>query len=147
MKTVIDKFRDFNRYYTRILGLLDDHLLNSPYSLVEARILYEIHQQGPVSASQILSEVNMDKGYLSKVLKQFAKSRLISKQRSGEDARVSLISLTAKGLKSFHALNAASHEQIEQLISNLNKQQQHQLIAHMEGIRKLLSVPAPPKDS
>ncbi|MBV7530648.1 MarR family winged helix-turn-helix transcriptional regulator [Chitinophaga sp. sic0106] len=139
MKKVIDKFRDFNRYYTRVLGLLDDHLLNSPYSLVEARILYEIHEQGPVSASQIMAEIDMDKGYLSKVLKQFAKDGLISKQLSAEDARVSLISLTAKGLKAYHALDAASHQQIEALISALSKAERRQLVEHMEGIRKLLS--------
>jgi len=136
---IVDKFRAFNRYYTRLLGLLDDHLLDSPFSLVEARILYEIHHRGPVSASQIIAEIGIDKGYLSNVLKQFAKSGLISRHVSREDARVSLISLTAKGEKCYKELNAASHKQVEALISALSREEQQQLVAHMQGIQQLLS--------
>src|SRR5689334_14391159 len=92
----IEEIRAFNRYYTGLIGLLNDHLLNSEYSLAEVRILYEINTHQPVSASRIMSEMGIDKGYLSRVLKQLDKNGLIEKQVSGEDARVTLVSLTAK---------------------------------------------------
>jgi len=134
----IDDIRGFNRYYTGLLGLLDDHLLDSEYSLVEARILYEIHTHQPVSASQIMSEIDVDKGYLSRVLKQFEKNSLISKQVSGEDARVTLLALTATGKTIFNELNAASNQQIETLINKLTKEKQRQLVGHMDAIMTLL---------
>lgn len=137
-QTTIDSIRAFNRYYTKLLGLLDKHLLNSDYSLVEARILYEIHTNGPLSASQIMSEIDIDKGYLSKVLKQFEKADLISRQLSAEDARITQLSLTRKGTALFHELNTASNKQVEMLISKLTIEEQQQLVGHMQAIRKLL---------
>ncbi|MDJ1494771.1 MarR family winged helix-turn-helix transcriptional regulator [Cytophagaceae bacterium DM2B3-1] len=136
---IIDDIRAFNRYYTGLLGLLNNHLLDSDYSLAEARILYEIHSLQPVSASQIMSNIVIDKGYLSRVLKQFEKSGLISKQVSSEDARITLVSLTATGLTLFNKLNAASEQQIATLLNKLSSKEQQQLVGHMQAIRTLLS--------
>lgn len=136
----IEEIRAFNRYYTGLIGLLNDHLLDSEYSLAEVRILYEINTHQPVSASQIMSEMGIDKGYLSRVLKQLEKNGLISKQVSGEDARVTLVSLTAKGETLFSRLNAASDQQIEALITNLTREQQRTLVEHMQAIKVLLTV-------
>jgi DNA-binding MarR family transcriptional regulator len=136
----IEDIRAFNRYYTGLIGLLNDHLLNSEYSLAEVRILYEINTHQPVSASQIMTEMGIDKGYLSRVLKQFEKSGIISKQVSGEDARVTLVSLTAKGRTLFSKLNAASDQQVETLINKLTKEEQRTLVGHMQAIRVLLTV-------
>ncbi|MDJ1479943.1 MarR family winged helix-turn-helix transcriptional regulator [Cytophagaceae bacterium YF14B1] len=136
---IIDDIRAFNRYYTGLLGLLNNHLLDSDYSLAEARILYEIHSLQPVSASQIMSNIVIDKGYLSRVLKQFEKSGLISKQVSSEDARITLVSLTATGLTLFNKLNSASEEQIATLLNKLSSKEQQQLVGHMQAIRTLLS--------
>lgn len=138
----IEDIRAFNRYYTGLIGLLNDHLLDSEYSLAEVRILYEINTHQPVSASQIMSEMGIDKGYLSRVLKQLEKNGLISKQVSGEDARVTLVSLTAKGETLFSRLNAASDQQIEALITNLTREQQRTLVEHMQAIKVLLTVKA-----
>lgn len=138
-KKIIDSIRAFNRYYTGLIGLLDDHLLNSDYSLVEARILYEIHTNQPVSASQIMTEIHIDKGYLSRVLKQFEKTGLILKEVSGEDARITLVSLTDKGDQLFNELNDTSNRQIAGLIKKLTKEQQQQLAGHMQAIREILS--------
>jgi DNA-binding MarR family transcriptional regulator len=135
----IEEIRAFNRYYTGLIGLLNDHLLDSEYSLAEVRILYEINTHQPVSASQIMSEMDIDKGYLSRVMKQFEKKRLISKQVSGEDARVTLVSLTPKGSKLFSELNAASNQQIESLIDKLTREEQQMLVEHMQAIRALLA--------
>ncbi|NIG54535.1 MarR family winged helix-turn-helix transcriptional regulator [Chitinophaga sp. Cy-1792] len=134
----ISSIRAFNRYYTKLLGLLNRHLLNSDYSLVEARIIYEIHTNGPLSASQMMSEIEIDKGYLSKVLKQFEHAGLISKQRAVEDARITLLSLTAKGAALFTKLNSASEMQIEMLIDKLTAEEQRQLVGHMQAIQQLL---------
>ncbi|MDJ1501972.1 MarR family winged helix-turn-helix transcriptional regulator [Xanthocytophaga agilis] len=136
---IIDDIRAFNRYYTGLLGLLNNHLLDSDYSLAEARILYEIHSLQPVSASQIMSNIVIDKGYLSRVLKQFEKSGLISKQVSSEDARITLVSLTATGQTLFNKLNASSEEQIATLLNKLTGKEQQQLVGHMQAIRTLLS--------
>jgi DNA-binding MarR family transcriptional regulator len=136
----IEDIRAFNRYYTGLIGLLNDHLLDSEYSLAEVRILYEINTHQPVSASQIMAEMGIDKGYLSRVLKQFEKSGLILKQVSGEDARVTLISLAAKGRILFSRLNAASDQQVETLISKLTKEEQRTLVGHMQAIKVLLTV-------
>ncbi|SFN19376.1 DNA-binding transcriptional regulator, MarR family [Chitinophaga sp. YR627] len=138
-KKIIDSIRAFNRYYTGLIGLLDDHLLNSDYSLVEARILYEIHTNQPVSASQIMTEIQIDKGYLSRVLKQFEKTGLILKEVSSEDARITLVSLTDKGDQLFNELNDTSNRQIAGLIKKLTKEQQQQLAGHMQAIREILS--------
>lgn len=139
-QAVVDQIRSFNRYYTKILGLLDNRLLDSKYSLVEARVLYEIHASGNISASQIMSEIDIDKGYLSKVLKHFEKTGLISKQSSNADGRVSLLSLTATGKIAYSKLNAASNMQVGSLISKLNKDDQQKLTAHMQAIMGLLSL-------
>ncbi|MFB6457116.1 MarR family winged helix-turn-helix transcriptional regulator [Chitinophaga sp. Hz27] len=134
----IESIRAFNRYYTKLLGLLDKDLLKSDYSLVEARIVYEIHTHGPLSASQIMSEIDIDKGYLSKVLKQFEKNGLLSKKRSAEDARITQLSLTAKGEVLFHKLNTASENQISMLVNKLSQEEQRALVEHMQAIQKLL---------
>ena len=135
----IEEIRAFNRYYTGLIGLLNDHLLDSEYSLAEVRILYEINMNQPVSASQIMAEMDIDKGYLSRVMKLFEKKGLISKQVSGEDARVTLVSLTSKGSALFNELNAASNQQIETLINKLTKEEQRMLVGHMQAIRALLT--------
>ena len=139
-QAVIEDIRIFNRYYTKLLGLLDNRLLDSQFSLVEARILFEIHASEEISASQIMSEVDIDKGYLSKVLKHFEKTGLISKQLSEADGRVTMLSLTAEGNKTFAKLNSASNTQVESLISPLSNYDQQQLTAHMQAIMELLSL-------
>jgi DNA-binding MarR family transcriptional regulator len=86
-----------------------------------------------------MSEMDIDKGYLSRVMKLFEKNGLISKQVSGEDARVTLVSLTPKGSTLFNELNAASNQQIETLINKLTKEEQRLLVGHMQAIRALLA--------
>ncbi|UYQ91767.1 MarR family winged helix-turn-helix transcriptional regulator [Chitinophaga horti] len=138
-KHIIEEIRAFNRYYTGLIGLLDDHLLNSNYSLVEARILYEIQAHQPVSASRITSEADIDKGYLSRVLKRFEKEKLITKHISSEDARVSLLSLSRKGSQLFDELNDASNRQVASLIDGLPKAKQQKLVGHMNAIKAMLA--------
>ena len=137
-KIAVQEIRAFNRFYTDIIGLLDAHLLNSAYSLSEVRTMYEIYAGKSVQASQIMTAMHIDKSYLSRILKKLTQEGLISKTPSEEDARASLISLTEEGMKLFKALNKASDEQIDVLISNLPARKQQELVNHMKAIQEIL---------
>lgn len=137
-KETIQHIRAFNRYYTALIGLLEGHLLDSDYSLAEARILYEVYVGKGISASQIMSILNIDKGYLSRILQKFEKNGLIARDLSVNDARIYFIVLTVKGLKIFHELNDASNDQIDMLIDQLPLSSQQQLVEHMKGIMLIL---------
>ncbi|WP_114936584.1 MarR family winged helix-turn-helix transcriptional regulator [Mucilaginibacter endophyticus] len=134
----IQAIRTFNRFYTDLIGLLDKHLLNSDYSLAEARILYEIFTAKELSASDIIYRLSIDKGYLSRILKKFEKEALIARKPSADDARVSLLSLTDAGLEVFNGLNEASEKQIMTLISTMSVKQLDALVGHMKAITDLL---------
>ncbi|QIL40360.1 winged helix-turn-helix transcriptional regulator [Pedobacter sp. HDW13] len=136
--SIIQTIRSFNRNYTKLIGLLDSHLLASGYSLAEARILYEIHANMPISASDIILQIDIDKGYLSKVLKRFETNGLISKSASSADARMSLLALTPTGNTVFNNLNAASNQQVKQMIGKLTDEEQEKLRNNIEAISELL---------
>jgi DNA-binding MarR family transcriptional regulator len=136
---LIQDIREFNRFYTRLIGLLDGHILDSNYSLAEVRILYEIYVGKQISASQIVSTLSMDKGYVSRILKKFEKSGLIKKENFSTDARVSLLALSEKGLKVFHTLNQASNDQVDALLTPLSITRQKELVMHMQEIMQILN--------
>src|SRR5689334_5691044 len=136
---LIQDIREFNRFYTRLIGLLDGHLLDSNYSLAEARILYEIYTGKQISASQIVSILKMEKGYVSRILNKFEKDGLIVKENFSTDARVSLLALSEKGLQVFHTLNRASNDQVDTLISPLAISKQKELVKHMQEIMEILN--------
>jgi DNA-binding MarR family transcriptional regulator len=135
----IQRIRDFNRFYTNIIGLVDNHILNSKYSLPEARVLYELFHHQPCTASTIMTSISMDKGYMSRVLKSFEKKGLLNRKQSKEDGRASTLVLTAKGIKEFEGINQASASQIKDLLSNLNSQDIQAAIEHMEHLKEILS--------
>lgn len=135
----IELIREFNRFYTGIIGLLDEHILQSPYSLPEARVLYELHHRQPCSAKDLTEAINMDKGYLSRVLNTFAKTGLVIKKQSKEDGRATVLSLTAKGEKEFELINAASASQLSGMLASLNESNVKKLLSHMAEIKKLLT--------
>ena len=134
----ITEIRAFNRYYTSILGLLDRHILNSDYSLPEARILYELSQREGVQASGIIESLGIDKGYLSRILDQFATKKLIARKRSQADGRLMHIYLTEKGRAAFEKLNQASEEQLKSLLSGLSAADGEELSRHMTAITNIL---------
>src|SRR5690349_5791930 len=101
----IAEMRAFNRFYTGIIGVLNEQILDSRFSLPEVRVLYELYHNGAMSASDIISLLHIDKGYLSRLIKQFEKEKLIHRKQSKEDARSSLVELTATGRKEFEILN------------------------------------------
>jgi DNA-binding MarR family transcriptional regulator len=137
-KKSIRDIRAFSRFYTDIIGLLNQHLLDSPWSLAEARLMYEIHAGKTIQPSQIMEIMHIDKSYLSRLLKKLEKENVITKKQSGEDARAVLLTLTAKGAREFEALNKASDEQIGQLLQPLADEQAEQLVLHMKSIMAIL---------
>src|SRR6266508_432414 len=135
---IIDKIRSFNRFYTNIIGLLDQHFLDSPFSLTEGRVLYEICNTEDCSAKRIRENIVIDEGYLSRILDSFTKRGLIRKTPSSNDARLRNIVPTDKGKKEFASLNDNSNRLIFQRIEKLSKQEGTELVEKMERIRALL---------
>lgn len=142
MKTgsaAIQAIRQFNRFYTDLIGLLNRGLLDSDYSLSEVRILYEIYTSKEIQASLIMSKLHIDKSYLSRILKNLEKDELIRKIASEQDSRAILISLTEKGTTVFKSLNKASNLQIGRLIKDLDANEQDDLVEHMNAIQRILA--------
>ena len=137
-KKTVEEIRAFNRYYTGVIGLLDRHILNSAFSLPEARILYELHQREGILASGIIEVLGIDKGYLSRILDQFAMKRLITRKRSNADGRLMHIYLTEKGKKEFDQLNRASDDQLKGMLEGLAEEDCDRLVLHMGEIRRIL---------
>ena len=136
---LIDRIRGFNRFYTNMIGLLDQHFLNSPFSLTEGRVLYEICNTDDCSAKKIRESIVIDEGYLSRILDNFVNRGLIEKTRSQTDGRLWLILPTEKGKREFASLNDNSNRLIAQMIKKLSPQECTELIQKMERIRELLS--------
>jgi DNA-binding MarR family transcriptional regulator len=134
----LEKIRGFNRYYTNVIGLLDRHYLNSPFSLTESRVLYEIMHSDPCTAKNIREKIQIDEGYLSRILDKFIQAGLITKAPSPEDRRLHLIGLTGKGIEAFAALNDNSDRLIGQIIDGLSESQRNELTLMMERIQLLL---------
>lgn len=135
----IQSIRDFNRFYTNIIGLVDNHILDSPYSLPEARVLYELSHHQPCTASTIMASITMDKGYLSRVLKSFEKKGLLVRKQSKDDGRATTLVLTSKGNSEFSKINQASAAQIKELLTGMSQQEIKDAIHHMEQLKKLLN--------
>jgi DNA-binding MarR family transcriptional regulator/GNAT superfamily N-acetyltransferase len=130
--------RRFNRFYTRQIGTLEEGLLDTSFSLTEARVLYEIANRKQATATEIGSDLAIDMGYLSRILRGFAKAELIGRQPGASDRRQSLLSLTPKGRKQFLKLNSRSDEQVSAMLSPLPAAAQRQLVTSMASIESIL---------
>lgn len=135
---LIDRIRSFNRFYTNIIGLLDQHFLDSPFSLTEGRVLYEICNTEECSAKKIRENIVIDEGYLSRILDSFSKRGLIKKTPSPKDRRLRIIVPTEKGKREFSNLNDNSNKLVSEMIENLSEEEREELLNKMEGIRELL---------
>src|SRR5215510_1085503 len=112
----ITTVRAFNRFYTRKLGVLDQHLGQSPYSLSEARVLYELAHRGELAAKEIGAELGLDPGYLSRIVQNFDENGLIIRKPLASDRRQHQFSLTAKGRQAFARLDRSSHDEVGALL-------------------------------
>jgi DNA-binding MarR family transcriptional regulator/GNAT superfamily N-acetyltransferase len=134
----VEAMRRFNRFYTKQIGVLHERLLRSPYSLTEARVIYELAHHERMTATELCNQLALDAGYLSRILRHFKKSGLISKQLSQTDGRQNLLSLTGRGQEAFATLNARSHNEIGAMLRHLSPADQKRLIEAMHTIEGLL---------
>ena len=134
----IDIARGFNRFYTRHLGLLSAGLLGSRFTLTEARVLYELAHAQECTATDIARELGIDVGYLSRILTKFQRQDLLTRKRSPEDARQSLLELTKKGRAAFAPLDRASREQAAAMMTPMSEVQRRELLAAMQSMQRLL---------
>ena len=135
--------RSFNRFYTRQIGLLHEHLLESDFSLTEVRILYELAHRKELTTSDLCRELGLNAGYLSRVISGFEKKGLVTKTRSITDARVAQLELTAKGRATFEPLSDASQREVVAMLERMPESAQHQLVESMGHIQTLLGDPEP----
>jgi DNA-binding MarR family transcriptional regulator len=120
--------RRFNRFYTQRIGVLQAAWLDSPFSLTEARVLYELKARAGTTATEIARELGLDAGYLSRILRRFQKLKLIRKEVSPTDARQSFLTLTERGRKAFAPLDTRSNRHVEAMLERLPAVQQDDLV-------------------
>src|SRR5437879_13809293 len=133
--------RRFNRFYTRQIGLLQETLLRSPFSLTEARVLYELGRHAPTHATALGQELGLDAGYLSRILRGFERRGLLERTPSKTDGRQSVLALTAQGRNAFARLDGASRREIGTLLEQLPPADQGRLVGSMHAIERLLGAP------
>ena len=136
---IIGRVRSFNRFYTNILGLLDRDILDSGYSLTEARILFELGEFERVTASALAKRLTIDKSYLSRIVAGFEKKELIIKEASNDDSRAFNLRLSEKGLDVIGLLTEKSNAQISRLLAPLSRTERDEIGAAMETIQKHLA--------
>jgi len=134
----IADFRRFNRLYTRTIGTLSEGLLNSHYSLAEARVIYELATRQETTAKEIACELSLDAGYLSRILRKFEDAGLIMKETSATDARQTQLKLTHRGKAVFTELNQLSNKQARELLDRLSPSKRDDLLRSIRTIEDAL---------
>jgi len=135
----INTVRHFNRFFTRQIGVLREGLLHSPYSLTEARIIFELAHRPNLTASELGNELGLDAGYLSRILTKLEQQNLIEKTRSDEDGRQRLITLTTAGQDAFALLDGRSSEEVAEMLGELSNGDRLRLIEAMNTIEDILN--------
>jgi DNA-binding MarR family transcriptional regulator/GNAT superfamily N-acetyltransferase len=137
--------RRFNRFYTQRIGVLKDGLLGSPFSLGQARVLWELaHRQGP-TATALARDLGMDAGYLSRIVRALERRRLVARTTSRADGRQQLLSLTRPGQAAAARLDRRSHDEVGAILAGLAAPEQHRLVEAMRTIETLLGARPEPK--
>jgi len=136
----VEAVRRFNRFYTKQIGVLQEHLLQSPFSLTEARVLYELahHEQANATATDLGAALGLDAGYMSRILSSFQKRGLLEKRTSKTDGRRSLLRLTPRGRKAFGKIDVTSHHEVGAMLGDLPADAQARLVGAMHTIEDLL---------
>ncbi|HEY4172172.1 MAG TPA: bifunctional helix-turn-helix transcriptional regulator/GNAT family N-acetyltransferase [Rhodopila sp.] len=135
--------RRFNRFYTRQIGLLDEKLAKSDFTLTEARVLYDLaHQSNPQTLTHLARDLLLDLGYLSRILKAFDARGLIERSAAPDDGRQSLFALTDAGRAAFQPLDRASQRETADVIAPLTPADTERIVQCMQTIERLLTRPA-----
>ena len=145
----IESVRRFNRFYTRRIGVLQEGVLHSPFSLTECRLLWELAHTGErsgLTATELARSLDLDAGYLSRLLSRFKERGLIKATRSKDDARQQHLSLTAAGRRAFAPLDTRSQQDVQALLARLTDSQQQELLQSFSRVEQLLA-DTPPQAS
>ena len=134
-----DAIRRFNRFYTGQIGLLNSHYLHRGLSLTQVRVLYELAHRDSPTAVELIDELGLDPGYLSRVVKSFAFRGLVRRERSSKDGRAQYLSLTKAGRAAFAPLEDKARAEIQTMLRPLADSDQIQLVCAMRAIERLLS--------
>ena len=141
----VDAVRRFTRFYTQYAGALRRRLLDSPFSLTEARVIYELAHHETATAAELSAELDLDSGYLSRLLKGFEKQGLIERRPCDSDRRAVVLSLSEAGQAAFAALNAGSRAEFSAKLEALGETEQGEVVAAMETIQARLGARLPRK--
>lgn len=134
----VARVRKFNRFYTKQIGVLQEGLLESAYSLTELRIMYELLHGNATTASELAELLGINHGYLSRILKRFKSLGFIERTRSPSDGRELLLNLTNKGRRVYGPLNERANAEVEQLLKELTAEDIRKLLEAMDIIREVL---------
>jgi DNA-binding MarR family transcriptional regulator/GNAT superfamily N-acetyltransferase len=133
--------RAFNRFYTRRIGVLDEHLYGTGFTLPQTRVLWELAHHEGISAGELARLLDLDPGYLSRLLGTLKAKRLVRAQRSPADARQSILSLTAAGRRTYEPMNAHSQAQTQALLAGLDESARRRLLQAADTIENVLGAP------
>jgi DNA-binding MarR family transcriptional regulator/GNAT superfamily N-acetyltransferase len=137
----VEAIRRFNRFYTRRIGVLREGLLDTPFTLAQARVLFEIGSRGTSTSGEINAELRLDPGYLSRVLRGLVARRLVSRRKSSADRRRVLLTLTAKGRQAFADLEERARNEASAMLAELPAGKRAQVVSSMSELQALLSQP------
>lgn len=130
--------RSFNRFFTRHIGVLREGLLHTPFSLTEARVLYELARRDDLTAATLGRELGLDQGYLSRLVTRFEQQGLLERVRADDDGRRRLLRLTPSGREAFAPLDRRAYDEVAELLGELSDEQQQRLLGAMHTIEGLL---------
>jgi DNA-binding MarR family transcriptional regulator/GNAT superfamily N-acetyltransferase len=142
----VSAIRAFNRFYTRKIGVVDG-MASSPFSLAEARVLYELAHREQLTATDIRKELGLDAGYISRILRDFERRKLVTRQHSKKDERQRILLLTAKGQRTLAPLNERSNRNVATMLEGLSPTKRKQLVGALEMAQRLLGEKAEPSIS
>ena len=135
---LVEGVRRFNRFYTRRIGVLEEGVVHTRFTLQEARVLYELGKAGGIGAGELAARLALDAGYSSRLVAKFEAQRLVTRAAGQEDRRRSLVTLTASGRKAFRKLDEGSRQEIQALLAPLSAEERARLLAAMGGIERVL---------
>jgi DNA-binding MarR family transcriptional regulator/GNAT superfamily N-acetyltransferase len=138
----VEAVRRFNRFYTRQIGLLEEGLLGSPFTLTEGRVVYELAHHEQTTATHLGDELGLDPGYMSRILRRLQTRGYVARRASPTDGRQYLLSLTEHGQEAFAAIDTASRAEIGALLGELAESDQDRLVQALHTVERLLGAPA-----
>lgn len=135
----ISQIRAFNRFYTKILGLLNKSYLGSEFGLPEIRVIQDVYLHTNRNAKDISCELNMDKGLLSRILKKLEMREFVCREKATNDNRMEFVKLTKHGEEVYHTLNMAANQSIEEIFAGLDESRLQEIVKSMKTIFTLMT--------